>query len=378
MEIQAAVLRAARGDFTIETVELDAPRADEVLVEIVATGLCHTDLIVRDGTIAFPPLPSILGHEGAGVVAAVGSAIRKVGVGDHVALSFAFCGHCPPCRTGEPAHCDNFFQANLLGRRPDGSCTHHQRGQEINACYFGQSSFASHALVNERHVVKVPRDVPLELLGPLGCGIQTGAGTILNHLKPRPGSSVAVFGVGAVGLSAIMAARIAGCATIIAVDVQAPRLTLAQELGATHGVNARATDVIARIKEITGAGADYIIEATGLPDVVAQGIRSCRRMGDVALLGVGRADAPLPLVLGDLRTGAVIRSVIEGDSVPEAFIPQLIDFYRQGRFPFDRMIKFYTLDTINQAVHDSEAGSTIKAVIRMPRHSRQAMKECHE
>jgi len=378
MEIQAAVLRAARGDFTIETVELDAPRVDEVLVEIVATGLCHTDLIVRDGTIPFPPLPNILGHEGAGVVAAVGSAIRKVGVGDHVALSFAFCGHCQPCEAGEPAHCDNFFQANLLGRRPDGSCTHHQQGQEINGCYFGQSSFASHALVNERHVVKVPRDIPLELLGPLGCGIQTGAGTIHNHLKPRPGSSVAVFGVGAVGLSAIMAAKIAGCTTIIAVDVHLSRLALAQELGATHGVNARATDVIARIKEITGAGADYVIEATGLPDVVAQGIRSCRRMGDVALLGVGRADAPLPLVLGDLRTGAVIRSVIEGDSVPEAFIPQLIDFYRQGRFPFDRMIKFYTLDNINQAVHDSEAGSTIKAVIRMPRHSRPAMEESHE
>lgn len=366
MQIQAAVLRTAGGDFTIETVEIDAPRDDEILVEIAATGLCHTDLIVRDGTIAFPPLPSILGHEGAGVVAAIGSAVRKVGVGDHVALSFAFCGHCLPCQTGEPAHCDHFFQANLLGKRPDGSYTHHQRDQDINACYFGQSSFASHALVNVRHVVKVPKDFPLDLLGPLGCGIQTGAGTILNHLKPQHGSSIAVFGVGAVGLSAIMAARIVGCATIIAVDVQADRLALARELGATHGVDAGETDVIARIKEITGRGADYVVEATGLPDVVVQSIRSCRPRGNVALLGVGRTDAPLPLVLGDLRTGVVIRSVIEGDAVPEEFIPQLIDLYRQGRFPYDRMIKFYTLDTINDAVRDTEAGGTIKAVIRMP------------
>lgn len=371
MDIQAALLRDVHADFTIETVQLDTPQADEVLVEVVATGLCHTDLAVRDGVFPIPAMPNILGHEGAGVVVATGSAVSKIRAGDHVALSFASCGACPQCEAGSPAHCDNFLPANFLGKRPDGSCTHHQHGQEINACFFGQSSFASHALVKERHVVKVPDDVPLELLGPLGCGIQTGAGTILNYLKPAPGSSVAIFGVGAVGLSAVMAAKIVGCTTIIAVDVQPTRLALAQELGATHVINGREADAVERIREITGAGADFVVEATGVPQVVAQSIRCSRRMGQVALLGIGKMDAPLPLVLGDLMTGVVIRYVIEGDSVPQTFIPQLIDYYREGRFPFDRLIAFYDLDKINDAVRDTEAGRTIKPVIRMPRRSVQ-------
>ncbi|SFV00217.1 NAD(P)-dependent alcohol dehydrogenase [Pseudoduganella namucuonensis] len=370
MDIEAALLREVHADFTIETVRIDAPRADEVLVEVLATGLCHTDLAVRDGVFPVPAMPNILGHEGAGVVVAIGAAVSTIGVGDHVALSFASCGVCPPCGEGRPAHCDNFLQANFMGRRPDGSCTHHQHGHEINASFFGQSSFASHALVRERHVVKVPNDIPLELLGPLGCGIQTGAGTILNHLKPPAGSSVAIFGAGAVGLSAVMAAKIAGCATIIAVDVQPARLALALELGATHAIDGREADAVAAIKEITaGAGAGYVVEATGLPAVVAQGIRSARRMGQVALLGMGPMDAPLPLVLGDLMTGAMVRYVIEGDSVPHTFIPQLIEYHRQGRFPFDRLIRFYDIDNINDAVRDTESGRTIKPVIRMRRRS---------
>jgi aryl-alcohol dehydrogenase len=215
----------------------------------------------------------------------------------------------------------------------------------------------------------VPADVPLELLGPLGCGIQTGAGTILNLLKPEPGSSVVVFGAGAVGLSAVMAAQVAGCNTIIVVDVQPARLALARELGATHALHAREDDVLARIKDATGGlGADCAVEATGVPEVVAQSIRAVRRMGQVALLGVGRMDAPLPLVLGDLLSGAVIRAVVEGDSVPDTFIPQLIALHRQGRFPFDRLIQFYDFADINQAAHDAESGRAIKPVIRMPRH----------
>ena len=370
MKIRAALLRQVKADFTIETVDLDAPQGDEVTVEIVATGLCHTDLAVRDGIIPVPTMPSILGHEGAGVVVAIGSSVTKVEVGDHVALSFASCGACHACQATTPAHCDRFMQLNFLGRRPDGSCTHHHIGQEINGCFFGQSSFASHALVKERYVVKVTREMPLELLGPLGCGIQTGAGTVLNYLKPASGSSLAIFGVGAVGLSAIMAAKIAGCTKIIAVDVHPARLELARELGATHNINADKADAVARIKELTAIGADYVVEATGVPHVVAQSIRSCRRMGQVALLGVGQMDAPLPLVLGDLQTGACIRYVFEGDSVPDRFIPQLIEFYRQGRFPFDRLLKFYDLEQINDAMHDTETGRTIKPVIRMPRAPR--------
>ncbi len=371
MEIQAAVLREHHGDLAIETVELDALRDNEALIEIAATGLCHTDLVVRDGIFPIPALPVILGHEGAGIVAAVGARVRSVAVGDHVVLSFSSCGDCPHCKAGRPAHCGNFLSANFLGKRPDGSITHRHQGQPINACFFGQSSFASYALVREGSVVKVPKDVPLELLGPLGCGIQTGAGTVLNHLKPPPRTSIAIFGVGAVGLSAVMAAKIAGCGAIIAIDKHAGRLTLAGELGATHMVNCGDADAVARIKEITGAGADYVIEGTGAPEAVAQSLRCVRRRGDVALLGLGRQDAPLPLTLGDLMTGTMIRSVTEGDSVPAQFIPELIAFYRQGRFPFDRLISFYTLDQINEAVRDAISGVVIKPVIRMPHKSQR-------
>jgi aryl-alcohol dehydrogenase len=369
MEIQAAVLREHHGDFAIQTVELDALRDDEALIEIAATGLCHTDLVVRDGIFPMPALPAILGHEGAGVVAAAGAGVRSVAVGDHVVLSFASCGGCPDCEAGRPARCGNFVSANFLGKRPDGSVTHRHKNQPINASFFGQSSFATHALVRECSIVKVPSDLPIELLGPLGCGIQTGAGTVLNHLKPQAATSIAIFGAGAVGLSAVMAARIAGCGVIIAADVHAGRLAVAAELGATHTFDCRDGDVVARIREITGAGADYVIEGTGAPDVVAQSLRCVRRRGDVALLGLGRQDAPLPITLGDLMTGTVIRSVTEGDSVPAQFIPELIGLYRQGRFPFDRLITFYPLDQINEAVRAAISGDVIKPVIRMPRPS---------
>src|SRR5579859_1766679 len=369
MEIQAAVLREHHGDFAIETVELDAPRDDEALIEIVATGLCHTDLVVRDGIFPIPAMPAILGHEGAGIVVATGGRVHDIRVGDHVVLSFASCGGCRNCEAGRPARCGNFVAANFHGKRPDGSATHRHREQPLNACFFGQSSFASHAVVREGSAVKVPKDLPLELLGPLGCGIQTGAGTVLNHLKPPPGASIAIFGVGAVGLSAVMAAKIAGCGAIIAIDRHAGRLALAAELGATHTINCLDVAVVDRVKEVTGAGADYVIEGTGAPQAVAQSLRCVRRRGDVALLGLGRQDAPLPLTLGDLMTGTMIRSVIEGDSVPALFIPELIALYRQGRFPFDRLIRFYEFDRINDAARDATSGEVVKPVIRMPRPS---------
>lgn len=371
MEIQAAVLREHHGDFAIETVELDAMRRDEALIEITATGLCHTDLVVRDGIFPRPALPSILGHEGAGIVVEVGTQVRNLAVGDHVVLSFSSCGGCPECEVGRPARCENFVSANFLGKRPDGSFTHHHQGQPVNACFFGQSSFASHALVREGSLVKVPKDLPLELLGPLGCGIQTGAGTVLNHLKPPPGSSIAIFGAGAVGLSAVMAAGIAGCSAIIAIDKHAGRLALAAELGATHSINCNDADAVARIREITGGGADYVIEGTAAPEAVAQSLRCVRPRGDVALLGLGRQDTPLPLTLGDLMTGTMIRSVTEGDSLPAQFIPELIAYHRQGRFPFDRLISFYELDQINDAARNAISGDVIKPVIRMPRKSQR-------
>ncbi len=368
MDIQAAVLRSVNGPFVLETVNLDPPGPDEILVELVATGICHTDLAVRDGTLPFPPLPAVLGHEGAGRVAALGAAVREFAIGDPVVLSFAHCDTCPSCGNGAPAHCATFLPLNFMGARADGSCAlHAPDGGAIHGHFFGQSSFATHAVVKASDAVKVGEDIPLEWLGPLGCGIQTGAGTILNTLKPRPDQSVAIFGVGAVGLSAVMAARLLGCAPIIAIDIRPDRLALALGLGADHAIDPAAIDAVSAIQALTGGlGAEATVEARGRPQVVAQAIRATRRGGEVALVGLGRLDAPLPLVLGDLLGGAVIRAVVEGDSVPASFIPALIEHHRQGRFPFERLLSFYPFEAIDQAIHDAETGKAIKPVLRMP------------
>ncbi|ENO84122.1 NAD(P)-dependent alcohol dehydrogenase [Thauera linaloolentis] len=365
MEIQAAIVKETHGRFSIESLELSAPQADEVLVRIVASGMCHTDLAVRDQHIPLP-LPMVLGHEGAGVVVEVGANVRKVAPGDHVVLTFASCGQCPRCLQGKPAYCDAFLPYNVGTCRPDGSCTHHQHGQPVAASFFYQSSFATHAIAHHRNVVKVPSDLPLDTLAPLGCGIQTGAGTVLNCLKPAAGSSIAVFGIGAVGLSAVMAAKVAGCATIVAVDVHAERLALARELGATHAVNGRDGDAVAAIQALQPGGVDFSVEATGIPAVMAQAVEALSGLGTAVLLGVAPAGAQVSFNAATLLGGRTIRSSIEGDSVPDVFIPQLIGLYRRGLFPFDRMARHYALADINQAVADSESGATIKPILRMP------------
>lgn len=365
MEIQAAVVKEKKGAFSIEALELSPPQADEVLVKIVASGMCHTDLAVRDQHIPLP-LPVVLGHEGAGIVIEVGANVSKVAPGDHVVLTFASCGQCPNCLQGRPAYCSAFLSYNVSTRRPDGSCTHHQHGHPVAASFFYQSSFATHAIAHQRNVVKVPSDLPLETLAPLGCGVQTGAGTVLNCLAPSPGSSIAVFGVGAVGLSAVMAAKFAGCATIIAVDVHAERLALAQELGATHVVNGRDANALEAIGAIQIGGVDYSIEATGIPAVMTQAVEALSGTGTAVLLGVAPQGAQVCFNAATLLGGRTIRSSIEGDSVPEIFIPQLIGLYRRGLFPFDRLAKYYELSQINEAVADSENGVTIKPIIKMP------------
>jgi aryl-alcohol dehydrogenase len=364
VQIQAAIVKE-QGSFSVETVDLASPQADEVLVKIVATGMCHTDLAVRDQHLPLP-LPIVLGHEGAGVVVEVGKNVSHVAPGDHVVLTFGSCGRCVNCESGRPAYCTEFVAYNVGTRRPDGSCTHHQCGHPIGGAFFYQSSFATHALAHRRNVVKVPSDLPLEVLAPLGCGVQTGAGAVMNCLKATAGTSIAVFGIGAVGLSAVMAAKVAGCKTIIAVDVNQERLALALELGATHALNGKEVDPVQAIASIRAGGVDYSIDATGIPAVMTQAVESLNYMGTAVLLGVAPHDAKVCFNAGTLLGGRTIRSTIEGDSVPETFIPQLIDLYRRGIFPFDRMAKYYELSQMNEAAADSESGKTIKPIIRMP------------
>jgi aryl-alcohol dehydrogenase len=362
MKITAAVVREKSKPFTVEQLELGEPREDEVLVRLVGTGVCHTDLVVRDQYYPVP-LPSVLGHEGAGVVEQVGQNVSKVKPGDHVVLSFFTCGTCVNCRQGKPGYCHNLFGYNFGGARADGSTTLSKDGEVIHGNFFNQSSFATHALANERNVVKVRDDVPLNILGPLGCGIQTGAGAVINSLAPHAGSSIAVFGTGSVGLSAIMAARAVGCTTIIGIDIRPGRLETARELGATHIINGSEGDAVKKIQEIIGAGVNYSLETTALPAILRQAVDCLTLTGVCGLIGAAPLGTEVVLDMNSILFGRTLRGVIEGDSIPDIFIPQLVELYVQGRFPFDKLIKFYKLEQINDAARDSEAGTVLKPVL---------------
>jgi aryl-alcohol dehydrogenase len=362
--INAAVVREQGGAFIIERIELDDPRDHEVRVRIAGVGMCHTDLVVRDQY--FPtPLPAVLGHEGSGIVEKIGAAVTKVAVGDHVVLSFGNCGVCANCQSGRYGYCVDLYGRNFGGARPDGStpcCDAH--GAPLSGYFFSQSSFADLALATERNVVKIPDDVPLDIMGPLGCGIQTGAGAVINALKPGAGSSIAIFGAGSVGLSAVMAAKIVGCTQIIVVDINQQRLALATELGATHVVDGGSDQVVEAIQAITGGeGVQYSLEATGLPKVVRSAVDCLRLTGTCGIIGVSPLGTEVSLDVNSLLFGRTVRGIIEGDSVPDIFIPQLVELWRQGRFPFDRLIRKYPFSQIEAAARASESGEVLKAVL---------------
>ena len=354
-KIQAAVLRRKGGPLKIESLELEGPRDDEVLVRIVAAGICRTDIDLCDDWDESSQ-PVVLGHEGAGVVEKVGRKIKSVKPGDHVVLSYQSCGRCRPCRKGRSMDCSRLYEANFGFQRLDGSNALQKSG--VAGHFFGQSSFATHSLATERNLVKVSRVLPLEVLAPLGCGMQTGAGTIMNSLKVPAGKSVAVFGTGAVGLAAIMAARIIKASPIIGVDIHPLRLKLALELGATHTIDNRHEDVAARIAAITGSGVDHVLEITAEPEMFRLAVDVLNPKGSVAIFSGGSLPASLP-------EGRKAISIIEGDAVPNHFIPKLITLYRKGRFPFDRLIKHYDFSKINAAITDAKRGVVIKPVLCM-------------
>lgn len=310
-----------------------------------------------------------LGHEGAGVVSAVGAAVTTVAPGHHVVLSYQACGHCGPCLTGHAPYCDHAFEANFGGARLDGTVGIHRDpdhgGPEMHGHFFGQSSLATHALATERNVVRVPKDVPLELLGPLGCGFQTGAGAVLKSLEVEASSSLAVFGVGAVGLAAVMAAKVAGATPIVTVDVNPERLALAVELGATHSIDARGGDLVEQLLAIAAGGLDYVLEITGRPDMLTTAVDVLAPLGTAGLIGGAPQGTQAPVDMGTLLFGRTVRGTVQGDSIPQLFIPELIELHRTGRFPFDRLVTFYDFSDINGAVADAESGATIKPILRI-------------
>jgi aryl-alcohol dehydrogenase len=365
VQATAAVAREAGADFVLEPVDVDEPRTDEVLVRIVASGICHTDVAIRNQDVKLP-LPQVLGHEGSGIVEAVGSAVNHVSVGDHVVLSGDSCGQCRHCHEGLPTYCDDFVERNLSGARLDGSSPLKQNGVELLGRFNGQSSFATYSLAASRSVIRIDKDLPLELMGPLGCGLTTGLGTVVNAMKPPAGSSIVVFGVGTVGLAAIMGARLAGCAQIIAVDPKPARLAMAEELGATHCIDAAKEDVVARVVEITKRGADFSVECSGVPVAVRQAVDCLGRPGWAAQVGATPGGIEIPFSMDHMGFGRGIKGVVLGDAAPQTFVPYLATLYRDGRLPFDRFVKYYDFADINQAVHDSAiTGEVIKPILLM-------------
>lgn len=359
---RAAVIRGKGGPFELEDLEVDEPRLNEALIRVVATGMCHTDLLARDQVLP-PGPPVVLGHEGSGVVEAVGAGVRSVSPGDHVVLAPMSCGRCHNCLTGHPMHCRSFLALNLRGRRPDGSSAYRDAdGRELSGHFFGQSSFSRHVVVDERSVVRVRDDAPLELLGPLGCGLQTGAGAVLNVLRPLPASSITVFGAGAVGLAAVMAAVMAGCAEIIVVDLNQTRLDIAADLGATAVHDAADEDVVARIVGSTAGGTDYAVDAVGLPQTIRNAVDVLNVGGAAAVLGSAGAGREVSLDISRLFSRTV-KGIVEGDVVPAVFIPLLVDSFLAGRFPMDRIITQYDMTGINRAAADAAAGRVVKPVL---------------
>jgi len=362
MRITAAVSRADQAAPSLEQLELEAPRAGEMLVRIAAVGICHTDLHEHPGRHA--PHPIVLGHEGAGVVEALGEGVRGFAVGDHVLLSGSSCGTCASCVAGRPTYCDLAMPMNFGGKRLDGSTALSCGEEKVHSHFFGQSSFATHSIVPERTAVKVDKDLPLELIAPLGCGVITGAGSVIEALKVKAGDTIAVLGTGGVGLSAVMAARLVGARRIVAVDIDQARLDLALELGATDIVRADSENVAQQIRSITGRGVDFSFNTTTVAAVHTIALECLAMNGTAGFVAAPRgewAPAMFPMLAG----GRQLRGILGGDANPRTFLPMLIDYWRQGRFPFDKLIRTYRFDEIDKAFHDSEKGTVIKAVLKV-------------
>ncbi|WP_434778059.1 NAD(P)-dependent alcohol dehydrogenase [Neisseria sp. Ec49-e6-T10] len=364
MRAKAAVTLKNQQGFEIKEIEIDEPKANEVLIRVVATGVCHTDAVARD-LEGLVEMPAILGHEGSGVIEKIGTDVQNVKVGDYVVMSFASCHHCENCLTAHPSACESFNLLNFDGRTLDGSTPYHYEGKDLSI-FFGQSSFSQYVVTKADNVIPVDVDneEDLSLLGPLGCGIQTGAGTVINHLNPKAGESIVIFGTGAVGLSAIMAAKLTGCAHIIAVDIHEHRLELAKKLGATHTINGKMTNTVEEVRKITKKGAHYAIETTGVAPIVLQAVHSIKPLGTVVIVGF-TGEVTFNIQNDLMAEGKTMVGVIEGDSVPPLFIPKLVELYKQGKFPIDQLVAFYSLDQINQAFNDSSSGKVIKPIIKM-------------
>lgn len=363
MRTTVAIVNEQGGDFVFDEVDLDGPRADEVLVRIVATGLCHTDITMK-GFLPAEMFPNVFGHEGAGVVEEVGADVSGIEVGDHVVLSFRSCRTCAKCEAGLVGYCDSSLMINYMGIRMDGSTTYTRDGSPVFGSFFGQSSLSQHAIAYADNVVVVDRSLDLTRLAPYGCGFQTGAGTVLNVLQPGPSDSLVVYGVGAVGLAALAAAATLDTGPVVAVDLMPSRLETAARFGAI-GVNPNELgeiSVVDRVKELTGGGATYGIDTTAVPEVVKQAQQSLGIRGTLVVLGLG-AEEYVVDAIDMLQNGKVVKGSIEGDSDPQEMVPRLIALHEAGQFDVDDLVATYPFTEINTAVADVLAGKVVKPVL---------------
>ena len=362
---KAGVAYEGEESFRYEDVSIEAPRANELLVKVAGVGICHTDLVAKSGAIAYP-FPAVLGHEGSGVVQAVGCDVTKVKPGDRVLITFRSCGECDRCEQGYASYCRSMGALNFIGRREDESSALSNQQGPVSSNFFGQSSFAAHALTYERNVVKVDDEqLPLAIMGPLGCGIQTGVGAVVRSLEAQSGSSIFIAGGGAVGLSAVMGAKIQQCKTIILLEPVASRRELALELGATHCIDPTSgSDLAEVVHAIVATGVDYAIDTTGKAEIQNSCLQSLGSKGVLGIVGVSPPGTPPPGDIGELiNRGLTIKGIMIGDSDPDIFIPELIAHFKAGRLPFEKMVKTFKLSEINEAVADQHSGGCVKVVL---------------
>ena len=362
----AAIVREPGGQFSLERVELDALRENEVLVRIEACGICHTDAKFQSRI----PLPGVFGHEGAGVVEETGAAVTSVRAGDRVIISYPWCGACPYCQRAEPFKCENIPALKFAGQRSDGSRTVRLNGEAVSSAFFQQSSFATHAITLEHALVPAANSMAPEMLAALPCGVQTGAGAVLNTFGMGPGDSLVVFGVGTVGLSAIMAARVAGVSARIAVDIKRSRLARARDLGATHALDAREDDVPRRVREWLPHGASHALESSITSSALTDAVRCLGQGGKIGIFSGPPPGEEFRFSTRELfeRVGS-LHGIIQGSAVPGEFLPRLMELQRAGRFPYDRLISTYDFADINRAFADLEEGIAIKPVLVFPQES---------
>jgi S-(hydroxymethyl)glutathione dehydrogenase/alcohol dehydrogenase len=346
----------------VEELTIDGPKAGELKIKMGATGVCHSDLSVINGTLPLPR-PLVLGHEGAGVVEAIGDGVENFEVGDHVVLSFVpICGTCYFCAHHQPHLCT---AGPPTGRMLDGTARVQMGGQDVGVMQF-LGCMAEEAVVPAISAVKIDKSIPLDKAALVGCGVTTGAGAAIRTAGVQVGSTVAVFGCGGVGLSVIQGARIAGAAQIIAIDLADNKLEMAQHFGATHGVNGGSENAVAKVMELTGGiGADYTFEAVGVPELMQQTEQACRRGGTATIVGVGRLTDSvgfnaLMLSLG----GKTIKGSFYGDVNPQVDFPMYLDLYRSGKLNLDDMVtSTYSIDEAPQAIEDMKKGVNARGVI---------------